>query len=66
MKKVIEILQKIDCQSDTEESMTLSICNTFKKLSPRAAKNLLADFRDFENQTITETQFSLYLEDLGL
>ena len=66
MKKVIELLQKIVRQSETDDAAVLAVCNTFKKLSPRAAKNLLADFRDFENQTITETQFSLYLQDQGL
>lgn len=65
MKQTIQDLSKIFTESSNVEEAAAKLSKSQKRLSKGAAKNVMLDIKDFQDEIIDETQLSLFLRQHG-
>ncbi len=65
MKQTIQDLSKMFTESSNVEEAAKKLSKSQKRLSKGAAKNVMLDIKDFQEEIIDETQLSLFLRQHG-
>lgn len=65
MKQTIQDLSKMFTESSNVEEAAVKLSKSQKRLSKGAAKNVMLDIKDYQDEIIDETQLSLFLRQYG-